>query len=52
VRIAVRGWVGFAEAASLEWLERREIPHDELRDLLIKALTGAVGAAAQHDAAR
>jgi len=23
VRIAVRGWVGFAEAASLEWLERR-----------------------------
>jgi len=22
--IAVRGWVGFAEAASLEWLERRE----------------------------
>jgi AcrR family transcriptional regulator len=52
VRIAVRGWVGFAEAASLEWLERREIPRDELRDLLIKALTGAVGAAAQHDAAR
>jgi AcrR family transcriptional regulator len=52
VRIAVRGWVGFAEAASLEWLERREIPRDELRDLLIKALTGAVGAAAQHYAAR
>jgi AcrR family transcriptional regulator len=52
VRIAVRGWVGFAEAASLEWLERREIPRDELRDLLIKALTGSVGAAAQHDAAR
>jgi AcrR family transcriptional regulator len=52
VRIAVRGWVGFAEAASLEWLERREIPRDQLRDLLIKALTGAVGAAAQHYAAR
>jgi AcrR family transcriptional regulator len=52
VRIAVRGWVGFAEAASLEWLERREVTRDELRDLLIKALTGAVGAAAQHYAAR
>jgi AcrR family transcriptional regulator len=52
VRIAVRGWVGFAEAASLEWLERREITRDELRDLLVKALTGAVGAAAQHSAAR
>ena len=52
VRIAVRGWVGFAEAASLEWLERREITRDELRDLLIKALTGAVGAAAEPSAAR
>ena len=40
VRIAVRGWVGFAEAASLEWLERRELSRDELRDLLIQALTG------------
>ena len=39
VRIAVRGWVGFAEAASLEWLERRELTRDELRDLLIQALT-------------
>jgi AcrR family transcriptional regulator len=52
VRIAVRGWVGFAEAASLEWVERREVTRDELRDLLIKALTGAVGAAAQHYAPR
>ena len=53
VRIAVRGWVGFAEAASLEWLERRELPRDELRDLLIQALTGALGAAAaQHYATR
>jgi AcrR family transcriptional regulator len=52
VRIAVRGWVGFAEAASLEWVEHREVTRDELRDLLIKALTGAVGAAAQHYAAR
>ena len=25
VRVAVRGWVGFAEAASLEWLEHREV---------------------------
>jgi AcrR family transcriptional regulator len=48
VRIAVRGWVGFAEAASLEWLEHRELSRDELRDLLIQALTGAVGAAAAH----
>ena len=48
IRIAVRGWIGFAEAASLEWLERRELSRDELRDLLIQALTGAVGATASH----
>jgi AcrR family transcriptional regulator len=47
VRIAVRGWVGFAEAASLEWLERGELSRDELRDLLVRALTGAVAAAAE-----
>jgi AcrR family transcriptional regulator len=48
VRIAVRGWVGFAEAASLEWLERRDLSRSELRDLLIRALTGTVEAAATH----
>jgi AcrR family transcriptional regulator len=48
VRIAVRGWVGFAEAASLEWLERRDLTRDELRELLIQALTSVVeGARAQ-----
>jgi AcrR family transcriptional regulator len=52
VRIAVRGWVGFAEAASLEWLERREVTRDELRELLIRALTGAVSAAGQEYAGR
>ena len=52
VRIAVRGWIGFAEAASLEWLEHRELSRDELRDLLIQALRGAVGAAASHYSVR
>jgi AcrR family transcriptional regulator len=52
VRIAIRGWVGFAEAASLEWLERRELTRDELRDLLIRALTGAVAAAGEEYARR
>jgi AcrR family transcriptional regulator len=45
VRIAVRGWVGFAEAASLEWLERGGVTREELRELLIRALTGALAAA-------
>jgi AcrR family transcriptional regulator len=52
VRIAVRGWVGFAEAASLEWLERGELTRDELRELLVRALTGAVAAAGEAYAGR
>jgi AcrR family transcriptional regulator len=47
VRIAIRGWVGFAEAASLEWLEHGELSREELRELLVRALTGAVAAAGE-----
>ena len=50
VRIAVRGWVGFAEAASLEWLERRDLTRDELRELLIQALRSVVEAARRESA--
>lgn len=47
LRIALRGWVGFVEAASLEWLERRDLARDDLRDLLAQmmlATLAAVGA--------
>jgi AcrR family transcriptional regulator len=46
VRIAVRGWVGFAEAASLDWLQHREVSRARLRDLLASTLVAAVTAAA------
>jgi AcrR family transcriptional regulator len=52
IRIAVRGWVGFAEAASIEWLERGALSREELRELLIRTLTGAVAAASEASAAR
>ena len=45
VRVAVRGWVGFAEAASLDWLEHREVSRAQLRDLLASTLVAAVTAA-------
>jgi AcrR family transcriptional regulator len=45
VRVAVRGWVGFAEAASLDWLEHREVSREQLRDLLASTLVAAVTAA-------
>ncbi|MEA2269091.1 MAG: hypothetical protein QOC64_1701 [Solirubrobacteraceae bacterium] len=49
LRIAVRGWVGLVEAASLDWLEHRDLTRAQLRDLLVASLTGAVGAAAAAD---
>jgi AcrR family transcriptional regulator len=49
LRVAVRGWVGFVEAASLDWLEHRGLGRPDLREMLIAALGGAVSAAAGAD---
>lgn len=38
VMIAVRGWIGCVEAASLEWLARRAPARDAVRDLLVDVL--------------
>lgn len=38
VRIGVRGWLGFVEAASLEWLQLGRPDRRALRDLLIDTL--------------
>jgi AcrR family transcriptional regulator len=46
VRLAVRGWIGFVEAVTLEWVERREVSRDEVRTLLVQTLGRAVGSAA------
>lgn len=42
LRLLLRGWVGFVEAASLEWLRDRSVPRDDLRDLLVQVLLGAL----------
>jgi AcrR family transcriptional regulator len=33
-RIALRGWVGFLESASLEWLATKAVSQSQLRDLI------------------
>jgi AcrR family transcriptional regulator len=38
VKAALRGWVGFVEAMSLDWVERRTIGRQELRDVVIGVL--------------
>jgi len=35
--IAINGWVGFVEAISVSWLERREISQEELCELAVAA---------------
>jgi len=47
VRLAVRGWIGFVEAVTLEWVERREVSRDEVRTLLVQTLGWAVSSAAK-----
>lgn len=37
LRVAVRGWIGFVEGASLDWLEHRDLTREQLRDLLVHA---------------
>ncbi len=45
VRVALRGWIGLVEAASLDWLERRDLPREQLRELLAQMLLAALLAA-------
>jgi len=35
---AVRGWLGFVEHASIDWLENQRMPRAQLRDLLSEVL--------------
>jgi AcrR family transcriptional regulator len=37
-RMALRGWVGFLEAACLDWLEHRDVGKDRLVDVLLASL--------------
>jgi AcrR family transcriptional regulator len=44
-RIAVSGWLWFMDGACLNWIERRDVGREELRDLLLGVLMGALIAA-------
>ena len=49
VRIALRAWLGFVEAASLDWLEKRDLDRTVIRAMLGTALTNALFTAASLD---
>jgi AcrR family transcriptional regulator len=43
IRIALRGWIGMVEAASLDWVEHRmDMRRDTLRDFVAACLEGAI----------
>ena len=47
LRTALRGWVGFLEGASLEWLASKAITKEELVRLVAAGLPAAIRAAAR-----
>jgi AcrR family transcriptional regulator len=44
-RIAVSGWLWFMDGACLDWTRHRDVEREELRDLLLGVLMGALLAA-------
>ena len=49
LRLAVRAWLWGMDGAILEWLDRRKLTREQLRDLLVAGFVGGVGAAKHVD---
>jgi len=49
LRNAVKGWLGYMDAAILDWAQARDLPRAKLRDLLLAVFAGALMAAQQAD---
>jgi AcrR family transcriptional regulator len=49
LRLAARGWVGFAEAAALDWLEQGGLERERVRDLLVRTLLRILRTAGEID---
>ena len=45
LRTAVRAWLWFMDGAILDWVERRDLTREQLGQLLLGTLLGAIGAA-------
>lgn len=42
LRVTLRGVIGFVEAASVDWAERRDLSRDELTELLVQVCVSSV----------
>ncbi len=43
LRTALEGWLGFMDAAILDWIEHRDLTREQLREILLSAFGAAVG---------
>ncbi|HXE46615.1 MAG TPA: TetR/AcrR family transcriptional regulator [Conexibacter sp.] len=49
LRTALEGWLSFVEGVSLDWLDHRDLPAPQVRELLVAALAGSLTAALAVD---
>jgi AcrR family transcriptional regulator len=49
LRSAINGWLGYMDAAILDWTRARDLPREKLRDLLLAVFAAALMAAQQAD---
>jgi hypothetical protein len=50
LRLAVRGWIALAQDVTARWLEEEDPPREQICEMLVTALVGAISGAAQADA--
>jgi len=49
LRTTISGWLGFMDAAILDWTQHGDLPREDLRDLLIAAFVAALLSAQEAD---
>ncbi len=49
LRTSLRGWLGYVDAAILDWIDHRGLTQTQLRDMLITTFAASLTAAAQAD---
>jgi AcrR family transcriptional regulator len=47
LRTALNGWLGFVDAALLDWIERRDVTRQQVHQLILTAFGAAITAAQQ-----
>lgn len=50
--VAVHGWIAFVRAVCLDWLDHRTVPVEQVRELCLRTLAGALAPVVDLDAAQ